>query len=262
MRIRKNAARVVDGKKRSSSSYLICQLNRPPWEDDSFFTQGYWDNDLPLNGTSSCNTSPPAPHSLVCEEPMDLSFECVSKRENGCGGDNGGIGAGDDCPVLLLTMGSNEPTPLDMVLPTPVSNVLPKKRGRPRKSTSAASAGNNGSTTNCKSNNKGSNNNNNNNNKNDDNPYQFYYYSGFGPSWSKRRGETKFNSAPQLDNCNIMDDDDNKDNNNGHEIESFKSVIDAQRELDYIEDEEDEEEWYGGGRARKPIKARSLKSLM
>ncbi|XP_074279836.1 uncharacterized protein LOC141605097 [Silene latifolia] len=283
MRIRKNAARVFEGKKRSSSSYLICQLNRPPWDDDSFFTQGYWDNDLPFHGTSTSNASLPALNSLVSEEPMDLSFECVPERENGGGVDDGGIGAGEDCPVLLLTMGSSEPTPLDMVLPTPATTVLPKKRGRPRKSTSGASAGNNNNTnSNCNSNSKGSS-----NNKidNDDNPYQFYYYSGFGPSWSKRRGKTKFNSVPEMDNCNgngnayngsgnsnsydnIMDDDENKDslsksdNSNKHEIESFKSVIDAQRELDYIEDEEDEEEWYGGGRVRKPIKARSLKSLM
>ncbi|XP_074282543.1 uncharacterized protein LOC141607079 [Silene latifolia] len=254
MRIRKNATRVFDGKKRSSSSYLICQLNRPPWDDDSFFTQGYWDNDLPLNGSISSNTSLPVSESLISEESMDKSFECVSEKENG----GGGIGAGDDCPVMLLEMSKEEPATPPTVLPAPASGVLPKKRGRPRKSTSDLSAGNKNN-----SNNRGSN----------DNPYQFYYYSGFGPSWSKRMRETKFNSVPQMDNgnaynCNsnsnsddsIMDDDENKDT--GHVIESFKSVIDAQWELDYIEDGEDEEEWYGGGRVRKPIKARSLKSLM
>ncbi|XP_057779495.1 uncharacterized protein LOC130998076 [Salvia miltiorrhiza] len=87
------------------------------------------------------------------------------------------------------------------------------------------------------------------------NPYEFYYYSGFGPRWGKRRGET------------------DRKNSNGmpKNVEMQPVMIPSIGDEDFIfedededEDEEDEgEEARNNGkkRMRKPIKARSLKSL-
>ncbi|KAK9749427.1 hypothetical protein RND81_02G124700 [Saponaria officinalis] len=284
MRIRKNAPRVVEGK----TSYLICQLNRTPWDDDSFFNQGFWDNDLPLNNSS--DDSIPASDSNPSGDSMELSLEDLENShspENGGDGDE--IGGRDGTPAMLPP--GPPPLPPKKVAVSPplatTASTFPKKRGRPRKPVHAVSPGNNN-----RNSNSNSNGNSNNNNFDNGNPYQFYYYSGFGPSWGKRRGGTRF--GPDPSNCNgngndngndtpgcssttresnmseddeiiIMDDDENKGSNKSV-IESFDSVLAAKRELDYIDDEEDEDEdedlLYGGKRARKPIKARSLKSLM
>ncbi|KAL8505459.1 hypothetical protein ACS0TY_016633 [Phlomoides rotata] len=66
------------------------------------------------------------------------------------------------------------------------------------------------------------------------NPNEFYYYSGFGPRWGKQRGETNMN------------------NNRGN-AEDYDN-------MEYNDDVEEEE--VGKKRARKPMIARSLKSLM
>ncbi|XP_057798157.1 uncharacterized protein LOC131014262 [Salvia miltiorrhiza] len=72
------------------------------------------------------------------------------------------------------------------------------------------------------------------------NPYEFYYYSGFGPRWGKRRG-----------------------NKNSSIIKNVEMQAAA---IDFTEYEDDEEEARdnvnGKKRVRKPIKARSLKSLL
>lgn len=73
---------------------------------------------------------------------------------------------------------------------------------------------------------------------------EFYYYSGFGPLWGKKRGQSTEKS-----------------------VQSSSSQMDNEG-FDYIEDDEDDndDEVENGKtkikRARKPIKARSLKSLM
>ncbi|CAA2965548.1 Hypothetical predicted protein [Olea europaea subsp. europaea] len=92
------------------------------------------------------------------------------------------------------------------------------------------------------------------------NPYEFYYYSGFGPRWGKKRGENDKISS-------------NRDvpKNVDQECEMVQSSLprmdneesDIEDEIEY--EEEDEESSESGSRrkrARKPIKARSLKSLM
>ncbi|KAL3647712.1 hypothetical protein CASFOL_008680 [Castilleja foliolosa] len=91
------------------------------------------------------------------------------------------------------------------------------------------------------------------------NPYEFYYYSGFGPRWGKKRGDA----------CNDINTTDatNSNNNVGlsknveHEVE----MGDDESDFDDYEVEEEinsRDNNIGKKRVRKPIKARSLKSLM
>lgn len=92
------------------------------------------------------------------------------------------------------------------------------------------------------------------------NPYEFYYYSGFGPRWGKKRGETCKNNGCSMPK--ILGDE--------HEIEPPRLAQIGDEDFDYAEyedeDEEDDEDEKnrdnGKKRVRKPIKARSLKSLM
>ncbi|GMI85914.1 MATERNAL EFFECT EMBRYO ARREST 46, EMBRYO SAC DEVELOPMENT ARREST 8 [Hibiscus trionum] len=95
------------------------------------------------------------------------------------------------------------------------------------------------------------------------NPYEFYYYSGFGPSWGKkRRGGGKVKGI----NKNHMEPKEVEINGSvitaqNNSALSYSSQIDDNEEFDYV-DEGEEEEDSGKKRMRKPIKARSLKSLM
>ncbi|XP_052194058.1 uncharacterized protein LOC127802345 [Diospyros lotus] len=87
------------------------------------------------------------------------------------------------------------------------------------------------------------------------NPNEFYYYSGFGPRWGKRRGSRGEEGG----------------NSSAAAVAAPELKIDNDHpEIDYVEDDEsDDNEINGEGsnesgkkRVRKPIKARSLKSLM
>lgn len=88
------------------------------------------------------------------------------------------------------------------------------------------------------------------------NPYEFYYYSGFGPRWGKRRGETRKNS--------------NGDTSMPKNAEMEPAAIShiGEEDFDFVEyeddDDDEEEEGRDNGkkRVRKPIKARSLKSFL
>ncbi|XP_060194824.1 uncharacterized protein LOC132624021 isoform X1 [Lycium barbarum] len=82
---------------------------------------------------------------------------------------------------------------------------------------------------------------------------EFYYYSGFGPLWGKKRGPSsgKNNNAGEIYSSDC------------HGAQSSSSKMDNEDNFDYIEDEDDDEvENCKIKKARKPIKARSLKSLM
>lgn len=91
------------------------------------------------------------------------------------------------------------------------------------------------------------------------NPYELYYYTGFGPLWGKKRGPGRGSSSDLAASAS------EHDRGNGA-ISSASEMDDG--EFDYVEDEyedDDEEDEFDDGRrkkARKPIKARSLKSLM
>ncbi|XP_073054976.1 uncharacterized protein [Primulina eburnea] len=86
------------------------------------------------------------------------------------------------------------------------------------------------------------------------NPYVFYYYSGFGPRWGKKRGEVIKSINEEF---NIPENDLDYDK----EASSSCDIQDAEIE-DWDEDEAEKIEAIRKKRARKPIKARSLKSLM
>ncbi|KAF5731748.1 hypothetical protein HS088_TW18G00433 [Tripterygium wilfordii] len=107
---------------------------------------------------------------------------------------------------------------------------------------------------------------------NSSNPYEFYYYSGFGPLWGKRRagkngggGEAKIkrksSKSKEMEGVVIQNTI----------LPPSPSLIDHSEELDFVEEEDDYEEdneeeqrSSNGGkkRVRKLVKARSLKSLM
>ncbi|BAT97971.1 hypothetical protein LR48_Vigan543s002400 [Vigna angularis] len=106
------------------------------------------------------------------------------------------------------------------------------------------------------------------------NPYEFYYYSGFGPSWRKRRGERNGegskNNAVGTENSTMAESGGGGDDNAGGGEVGGGSVSEMDNEgiIDYVEDDDDDEEEMvveddsGKKRTRKPVKARSLKSLM
>ncbi|KHN26945.1 hypothetical protein glysoja_031022 [Glycine soja] len=113
------------------------------------------------------------------------------------------------------------------------------------------------------------------------NPYEFYYYSGFGPLWGKRRGdrnggEGSKNSSVGVENSTMVESKngvggaDDGINDNVASVEVGPSVSEMEHEgiIDYVDDDEEEEgeeegvDDSGKKRMRKPVKARSLKSLM
>lgn len=105
------------------------------------------------------------------------------------------------------------------------------------------------------------------------NPYEFYYYSGFGPCWGKRRGGGDRDSGNknsregrEVGDCTIID---TLAPQNTTPSSSSSPIEDNHQEFDYVdeyddeeEDDDDEDGDCGKKRMRKPVKARSLKSLM
>ncbi|CAN4080183.1 unnamed protein product [Withania somnifera] len=89
----------------------------------------------------------------------------------------------------------------------------------------------------------------------------FYYYSGFGPLWGKKRSAStgKNNNAASAAAAEIYSSHDSTT----HGAQSSSSQMDNEG-FEYVEDEDDDEveNCKMIKRARKPIKARSLKSLM
>lgn len=102
------------------------------------------------------------------------------------------------------------------------------------------------------------------------NPNEFYYYSGFGPSWSKRRGDRNNgrgeNNSAVAESENVMKAQSTpaSDVNAAQSVEIENNIEDD--EFDYVDNDEDEDanddDDSGKKRMRKPVKARSLKSLM
>ncbi|EPS62152.1 hypothetical protein M569_12642, partial [Genlisea aurea] len=84
------------------------------------------------------------------------------------------------------------------------------------------------------------------------NPYEFYYYSGFGPRWGKKRGgESSRNDNGQHEHDSICGS-----------MAEFDLMEEDEQYIYDDDDEEDDESENGKKKARKPVKARSLKSLM
>ncbi|XP_044504256.1 uncharacterized protein LOC123224583 isoform X2 [Mangifera indica] len=87
------------------------------------------------------------------------------------------------------------------------------------------------------------------------NPYEFYYYSGFGPLWGKRRGVDKINEGKKFEDGDVEDMNKDEKTPSSSQIEDFE----------FVDDEDDDDDENGDSRKkriRKPVKARSLKSLM
>ncbi|KAJ0682647.1 hypothetical protein HanPI659440_Chr16g0649751 [Helianthus annuus] len=104
---------------------------------------------------------------------------------------------------------------------------------------------------------------------------EFYYYSGFGPSWGKKRGCTTFNACGTHVTTSSNDGDMDMDVDEGKtrvgpDTTTMKTVwscqvVPGEEDFDYVEqvnDKEKDKEKTVKKRGRKPIKARSLKSLM
>ncbi|BFG22025.1 hypothetical protein CerSpe_082990 [Prunus speciosa] len=97
------------------------------------------------------------------------------------------------------------------------------------------------------------------------NPYEFYYYSGFGPLWGRKRGGDKEKEEPKIDEDRVT-----TTTSTTPPTQSSSSQID-EKKFEYVDDDDDDEDDFdddvrsgesGRKRMRKPVKARSLKSLM
>lgn len=93
------------------------------------------------------------------------------------------------------------------------------------------------------------------------NPHEFIYYSGFGPSWRRKRGNRDKEQA-KMGESRITT------TRPTHQITppSSSSEI-ANEEFDYVDEDDEDGADNGSGangrkKMRKPVKARSLKSLM
>ncbi|MFS7932397.1 putative transcription factor interactor and regulator C3H-WRC/GRF family [Helianthus anomalus] len=103
-------------------------------------------------------------------------------------------------------------------------------------------------------------------------PHEFYYYSGFGPSWGKKRGSTcttlnvdnKAASVASNSNTSSISGDMDVQEEMGKRFEPDTSKVEPVALDNYLDDEDEEIEkvFIGKKRGRKPIKERSLKSLM
>ncbi|KAF2291145.1 hypothetical protein GH714_020344 [Hevea brasiliensis] len=95
------------------------------------------------------------------------------------------------------------------------------------------------------------------------NPYEFYYYSGFGPLWGKRRGdrgEGNKSGVKEIEINGITIGDISTTQNTTPS--STPSPIEHHEEFDYVDEDDSDNSDSGKKRMRKPVKARSLKSLM
>ncbi|KAF3441530.1 hypothetical protein FNV43_RR15444 [Rhamnella rubrinervis] len=101
------------------------------------------------------------------------------------------------------------------------------------------------------------------------NPYEYYYYSGFGPLWGRKRGGGGGDKGSES-KVVVENSITSATNQTPSSTPSSSSQIDNE-EFDYVDDDdvdddEDGDDGSGGDsgkkRIRKPVKARSLKSLM
>ncbi|XP_030966284.1 putative lysozyme-like protein [Quercus lobata] len=116
------------------------------------------------------------------------------------------------------------------------------------------------------------------------NPYEFYYYSGFGPLWGRKRGDRSGGGGggggggedgnksthQEAGAAKVVAAAENVNNNNNNSVSgatqsstpSSSSQFDNE-EFDYVDDDDEDDGGDSGKkRMRKPVKARSLKSLM
>ncbi|KAL1546612.1 hypothetical protein AAHA92_23186 [Salvia divinorum] len=234
MRIRKNAklSHLLSATPSLKSCPLlqphVCQLNQSPWDVITFSPSSSPPPPFQLNGSSNARAgngssercvsvserklsdtaAPPPPPPPPPPEEKEATLCC--KTDGKSWHCRRETAKGNSLCEHHLSMSRNYST----AAPT-------KKSVRPKRAPAATSASN---------------------------PYEFYYYSGFGPRWGKRRGEETRNAETEAAAISYTGDED---------FDFFADYED--------EDEDAEEERSDNGkkkRVRKPIKARSLKSLL
>ncbi|CAH8334519.1 unnamed protein product [Eruca vesicaria subsp. sativa] len=276
----------------------VCPLNQSPWDvipltssldedDGAAELTNLIDSSWFLPSPSS-SSSPSFTHQFAGEDNVSLGdSNGAAQRFNGSVGNNHSL-VSDERIHLIATERSpdvessmnrsddgsgNKSYPVELHSPVKtsggddyqaaVSVPAPPKRGRPRGSGKKAQAS---STTAAASNN---------------NPYEFYYYSGFGPRWGRKRGGGSGDEEKIVltDNKNGGCEDNKKSNSSGEEsyktaaFEHGSSSFDG---FEFMEEDYDDvvDQSIGGHakklkstvkkmkRGRKPVKERSLKSLM
>ncbi|GMY23700.1 putative lysozyme-like protein [Fagus crenata] len=101
------------------------------------------------------------------------------------------------------------------------------------------------------------------------NPYEFYYYSGFGPLWGRKRGDRSGGGGGDGGKSTteatkvVVENVNNISITTQSSTPSSSSQFDNE-EFDYVDDDDEDDANGDSGkkRMRKPVKARSLKSLM
>ncbi|KAL5727294.1 hypothetical protein ACHQM5_000507 [Ranunculus cassubicifolius] len=95
-------------------------------------------------------------------------------------------------------------------------------------------------------------------------PADFYFYAGFGPSWRKKRRGDENSDQLKLEDMEIVEDDIEQVGSSSV-VQLNDAYCDDNHDdfiYDFDSDDDEEEETNGKKRIRKPIKARSLKSLL
>jgi len=113
------------------------------------------------------------------------------------------------------------------------------------------------------------------------NPYEFYYYSGFGPRWGRKRGGSDDEKMVINDSKKSRSSASSSSDEDGHKTAAFGGGSVSFDEFDFVDEDYDVMEQDQGSdhgrkkknekmimmkktmkKGRKPVKERSLKSLM
>ncbi|KAF5744385.1 hypothetical protein HS088_TW08G00990 [Tripterygium wilfordii] len=256
MRIRKNAKLSTILQFSAAPEWRlqthVCQLNQSPWDVINFSDETYPApslNQLGGNDSFALDTSLRDSAGVVesVESMMDCEdYEAMEMKTNE---DNGGEEnklEGTKNKKKKFCKGLNNKT---SCVSTKRGAAMAERRTRPGRAKKGSSC-------------------------NSSNPYEFYYYSGFGPSWGKRRadringggGETKIKSKFSKSRDVEADIIQNTTAPPLSLVDRIEEVDFVEEEDDYEEDDDDEQQRCssngGKKRVRKLVKARSLKSLM
>ncbi|XP_021280092.1 major centromere autoantigen B [Herrania umbratica] len=277
MRIRKNAklsSQIYPQGSRPESVH-VCQLNQSPWDVIPFAQEPYpsslhhqFDAEDSFNGNGSLGDSIGAVESVA--SMMESEEKAIMKVEGMVIDDNDDndemkigrqFGFKSQCEeeeeeekeekqeALLKSCNNNNnhssdsgnnPSSLTSKKAEKNGQVTGSRRGRARAAKKGSSSASN--------------------------PYEFYYYSGFGPLWGKRRGGSDRAGEISKDiEAKEVENNSSAITTQNNTTPSSSSQIDNDEEFDYVDDEDDEDDENGDSgkkRMRKPVKARSLKSLM
>ncbi|XP_039011979.1 uncharacterized protein LOC120141108 [Hibiscus syriacus] len=258
MRIRKNAklSSVVNPTGSRSESVHVCEMNQTPWDVVPFaqvpcpsYLHHQFEYEDSFHGNGSLGDSISAVESVASmmdsedklimkvggmiiddEDEMKLGYQFGFQTQ--CQDEE--KGSKQDCSLKSFSHDNgNNP-----------SKKAGNRRGRSRASKKGSSSSN---------------------------PYEFYYYSGFGPLWGRRRGGRSSSEMRKniiIEGKDIEIDSSAVTTQVNNTTPSSSSQFDNNEEFDIVDDVDDEEEddenvdSGGKNRMRKPIKARSLKSLM